>query len=61
MANRKNKVQGWGIAQVGLNGELTLVYAAMDRDTVRDHKREVYPGNAYKTVKINATFEPYSK
>ena len=59
--NRKHKTQAWGIAQVLLDGNMELVYVTTGRQDVRDQKREVYPGSDYKTVRINATFEAYSK
>jgi hypothetical protein len=61
MATSKFKTQAWGIAQVNLDGSMELVYVTVGRQDVRDRKREVYPGSDYKTVRINATFEPYRK
>lgn len=61
MAKKLNKVQGWGIAHLASDGSVQLVFASSGRQAVRDQKRDVYPGSEYKTVKINATLETYTK
>lgn len=55
------KVNGWGIALIGKNGEVELIAAMSNRSELRALKREVYPGSDYKTVKINATLQTYTK
>lgn len=60
-AKSLGKAQGWGIAQANADGSHTLVVIGFARDDIRALKREVYPGNAYKTVRVNATFQGYSK
>lgn len=58
---KKAKLQGWGIAQLNLDGSMDLVSFAYNRIDNRETKREVYPGSDYKVVRINATLETYTK
>lgn len=61
VVGKKHKAQIWGIAQEDRDGNLTLVHGAYGRQAIRNAKREVYPGSAYKVVKIDATFQAYTK
>lgn len=55
------KVNGWGIAEAQRDGTYALVYIGNGRLETRAVKRETYPGNAYKTVRINAVLTQYNK